>query len=353
MTITADRARGSTAAGAPSGPTSLWEYIQGSGLGSLLLGLSKDPNAKLTVLLVSPEDGRPVLAIKAPTTDAAASAVEAEAAALSAVRALDVGPLAYTLPRLVDTIEFQGRLGVVMTAVHGTPMTTSYMGRGHTRSSARVSSDFAAAGEWLSAFHRATGGEAAALDMDGGVIGRLRRRFADDPRLADDAARLEEIHERLRHSSVPRTAVHGDFWLGNILLTHGRVSGVVDWEAGAGSGEPVRDLVRFALMYALYLDRRTGRGRRVRGHAGLRAGTSGAGIEYALDGAGWFPDLFRTFLGGGLAALGAPPERWRDASLAGIAEIAALTDEPDFARRHLDLFRRLTATPGAQRKVSG
>ena len=93
-------------------------------------------------------------------------------------------------------------------------------------------------------------------------------------------------------------------------------------------------------MYALFLDRRTRPGRRVAGHRGLRAGTWGAGVEYALDGHGWFPDLFRGFLKDGLARLGASPASWRDAALAGIAEVAALTDDHEFARRHLELFRR-------------
>ena len=119
---------------------------------------------------------------------------------------------------------------------------------------------------------------------------------------------------------------------------------MVDWEAGATSGEPVRDLVRFALMYALYLDRRTRAGRRVAGHSGLRADSWGAGVEYALDGHGWFPDLFRRFLKDGLNRLGASPANWRDAAFAGIAEIAALTDDQDFARHYLQLFRRVACS---------
>ena len=55
--------------------------------------------------------------------------------------------------------------------------------------------------------------------------------------------------------------MHGDYWPGNLLLHRGRVSGVVDWEAGALAGEPLRDVVRFVLSYALYLDRHTRAGR--------------------------------------------------------------------------------------------
>ena len=179
--------------------------------------------------------------------------------------------------------------------------------------------------------------------MDAGVTSRLANRFSEDGRIMDDVDRLAAIHARLRRNTVPRTASHGDFWVGNVLLSNGRVSGVVDWEAGATSGEPVRDLVRFAIMYALFLDRRTKPGRQVAGHAGLRAGSWGAGVGYALQGTGWFPGPFRGFLRDGLARLGASADSWRDAALAGIAEVAALTDYDGFARLHLELFRRLVS----------
>jgi aminoglycoside phosphotransferase (APT) family kinase protein len=179
--------------------------------------------------------------------------------------------------------------------------------------------------------------------MDGDVRSRLRDRFGDDPFLQADLDRLAVIHARLRLNRVPRTVVHGDFWFGNVLLSDRRVSGVVDWEAATTCGEPVRDLVRFANMYALYLDRRTPPGRRVRGHRGLSAGEWGAGLEYALYGTGWFPALYKRFLQDGLVRLGAARESWRDAALAGIAEVAALTDHDDFGRLHLELFRRLAS----------
>jgi aminoglycoside phosphotransferase (APT) family kinase protein len=305
---------------------------------------SRKPQAKLTLLLVSPANGRPVLAVKAPTTDAAALAVEAERRLLAGLEALAPRSVVETLPRSVDVVEFDGRPAAVMTAVPGTPMTTSYLGWRHTAGRARVAADFAAAAAWLAQLQSGTAGQAAPIDIDGGVVSRLRSRFEDDRQLPGDLDRLAEIHARLRRHTVPRTAVHGDFWFGNLLLAGGQVSGVVDWEAGAETGEPVRDLVRFALMYALYLDWRTRPRRRVAGHAGLRADSWGAGIQYALDGAGWFCDLIRKFIGDGLARLGAPPASWRDAALAGIAEVAALTDDEVFARRHIELFRRIAGS---------
>jgi hypothetical protein len=131
-----------------------------------------------------------------------------------------------------------------------------------------------------------------------------------------------------------------------MLLEEGVVSGVVDWEFGAASGEPVRDLARFATMYALFLDRRARPGRPVRGHRGLRRTHFGAGVEYAINGDGWFPSLFRRFLSDGLTRLGASPSCWHDVALAGIAEVAAFTDDFEFAQRNLALFQRLTLQAG-------
>jgi aminoglycoside phosphotransferase len=334
----------------PARHESLWSYVQGSGLDSLVLGASKDPNAKVAVLLVSPQSGRPLFAIKAPTTDASARAVEAEVQVLRELERMRFHQRRSTIPRVVDLVEFDERIGAVMTAVPGTPLTTLYLQWRHARNPSRVAADFAAVGAWLADFQRATAGELANLDMDGGVSKRLRGRFPEDKELDADLERLAGIHERLRSNAVPRTAVHGDFWSGNLLMDGRRLTGVVDWEAGSISGEPVRDLVRFALMYGLYLDRRTKHGRRVAGHPGLMAGTWGAGVEYALNGTGWFPERFRTFLRDGLVRLGASPESWRDAALAGIAEVAAFTDDEAFARSHLELFRRLLGTEEVRSK---
>lgn len=335
--------------GAPeaSPDVALWDFVATTGLESLVVATSKDPNAKVTVLLVSPQSGLPVLAVKAPTTAAAGRAVDAEAHVLAELRRERLGALDGTIPRLVRFVDFDDRRAAVTTALQGQPLSTAYGRRRHTRGSGRVAADFAAVGGWLAELQRETGAERAPLEMDAGVVSRLLERFHGEPALETDLERLTTIHTRLRLDRVARTVVHGDFWFGNILVSCGRVSGVVDWEAATTRGEPVRDLVRFANMYALYLDRRTRHGRRVAGHPGLRADRWGAGLEYAIGGTGWFPTLYRRFLEDGLARLGAARMSWRDAALAGVAEVAALTDHDDFARLHLQLFRRLSSAEEA------
>ena len=105
---------------------------------------------------------------------------------------------------------------------------------------------------------------------------------------------------------------------------------------------------RRVAQLTLYLDRRTRPGRRIAGHDRLRATRWGIGVEHALNGSGWFPELFRRFIADGLERLGGSAAGWRDAALAGIAEVAALTDHQDFARLHIELFRRLATTEPGQ-----
>jgi aminoglycoside phosphotransferase len=307
----------------------------------VVIGVSKDPNAKVTMLLISEQTGMPVMAVKVPTTPIAASSVESETAALVELRVRHADAALDTVPRVVRPVEFGGLQGVVMTAVPGTPMTRDYMG-GRRSLRSRTETHLGAISEWLHSFHSATAADAAAIDMDAGVTTRLQARFRDDERLPDDLGRLAAIHARLRTEHAARTVVHGDLWFGNVLVERGRVTGVVDWEAACLSGEPVRDLARFAIMYALYLEHGTSMTRWLR-RADRRASAWGAGVEFALNDTGWLPDLFRGFLQEGLRRLGASPAVWRDAALAGIADVAARTDDPGYARSHLELFRRLAA----------
>ena len=58
---------------------------------------------------------------------------------------------------------------------------------------------------------------------------------------------------------------------------------------------------------------------------------------------GWFGAFVRGFVGSALARLGAGPELCRDVLLAGLAEVAATADHPDFAARHRDLLLRLVS----------
>jgi Phosphotransferase enzyme family len=319
--------------------TSLDQVVDRSEYEIVVLGASKDPNPKVTVALLNRDSAKPSLVVKAPMTDGAAAAVARETALLESLRT-EFGPLP-GLPRVLATVDFRGRGAAVMTGLQGTPMFTSYHLRRHTTNPKRVAADFSAVQRWLDSFQRLTRGARAPVSVGAGTRERLKDRFGEDELLGPAVERNVTLEAQLGQHSLVQTGVHGDLWAGNVLVAGRRVSGIVDWELGALEGNPLRDLVRFAITYALYLDRHTRPGKVVTGHDGLRAGVWGAGIRYALSSEGWFCDLFRAFIRNGLVRLGIPKLDWRDAVLAGLLEVAVTADEHEFARRHLELFVEL------------
>ena len=310
---------------------------------TVLLDASRDPNSSVTVLVTAPGAEEPHLAVKVATTRAAAGVIEGEAELLIQLRRRTLRRVGQTLPRPAGVFDADGLLAVASSVVPGVPMQAGYHAFRHLAHPASVRADFTAAGNWLAALHADSWAEAAPIALLDGVAERIAARWPGDARGTALADQLGPVAARLASASTPRTVVHGDFWAGNVLVTGDTVTGVVDWASGELSGEPLRDVARFALSYSLYLDRHTRPGHRVAGHPGLRADGWGAGIRYAITGPGWFGDLVRGFVASALARLGAPAALWRDALLAGLAEVAATADHPDFAARHRDLLLRLVS----------
>jgi hypothetical protein len=302
----------------------------------VLLGGSRDPNAKVTLILL--DDHGPAFVVKAATTEVAAGVVRNEGHLLDELVGLGLGRLAATVPRALGYLSADGLPALVTTALVGVPMGVRYHAWRHTARRRKVRADFAAAGAWLADLQSRTAGRVAPITLLDDSIKTIEGRFAGHPGLSLLRRRLGESAAALGAHSAPRTVVHGDYWYGNLLTEDGQVVGVVDWESGTLVGEPLRDVARFAVSYALYLDRHVRPNRRVPGHRGLRAGTWGAGLAYAVQGKGWFPGVVRDYVGDALHRLGLPEELWRDVVLMGIADVAATADHPDFARGHVDLL---------------
>jgi aminoglycoside phosphotransferase len=323
--------------------TALADLIERAGGRAACLAMSKDPNAKVTILIFGPGERQPAMVAKVPITDLAARDVVREADRLAAIADRGIGPVAGTVPRVVTMAEHLGRPVMVTTALPGQAMLAAYHAWRHTARPAAVAADFAATRSWLAGLHSGTaaGEISLAVTLDG-AADVIARRFGERPGTEQDLARLAGLQDRLAAHRVAATVVHGDLWAGNLLLAGGRVSGVVDWERAQVLGPPTRDLARFILSYSLYLDRHTRPGRRVAGHPGLRAGQWGAGVEYALTGTGWYPRLAAQFMTESLHAIGLPGSCGPDLLLAELAAVAAEADHADFAWEHLLLFRRLS-----------
>jgi hypothetical protein len=312
--------------------------LAATGSAVLVLNHSHDPDSRRVLLLFEPDRQWPTLAVKLPTGPAAAAKVRAETELLHDVARLDLGSLAATVPVVVNTVRHHGFPALVTTALPGTPMLVDYHRHGHTTHPRTAAGDFSCATRWLAVFQSATRTGFAQLDLAPGVEETLRERRPRNPMLTE----LPLLRARLRRHRAPRTAVHGDFWMGNLLTHDGKLTGVVDWERFEPAGSPGRDLARFALAHAQYLDRHTRAGQRVvPGHPELPARTPGAAVTYLLSGTGWYPRLARRYLAGGLSRLGLPLSCARDLLLAELAALAAEATDPGFADEQARAFLRV------------
>ncbi len=313
------------------------DHVCGREIRVVVLAMSKDDNPKALVLVFADGEDRPSLAIKVGLTATASAVVRSEAQFLSAVAQVDPGRVNGTVPRVVEVREVGLTAMLAMTAHPGTPLSVDYHRWGHTSRAECVAEDFRLAATWLN--------QVAALPVSpvlaANWAGKLRRRWAHHSGCAGASAVTQALEQRLLIERAPGL-MHGDYWCGNVLRTEGRVSGVVDWEHALLGGDPLRDRVRFALAYSLYLDRHTRPGAQVRGHRGLVANRWGDGIRYVFGEQGWYSAQVQEFVGEGLEATGRSAEGWLDALLLGLSEIAVLSDQEDFARRHLELLAELT-----------
>lgn len=311
----------------------------------VLILASRDPDAKLTYLRTGPVGvpWMPVqrLAVKLPTTTAAGEVVDREGRLLVELRRRQLGPLQHTIPRYVCSRQLGGRPVLVSTVLPGRPMSVSYHQWLHTSRPDLVGSDFAIAGDWLGRFQTATMTTTPSSGWSAAVAATLSSRWGRHRLVDAGLARLAAAEHVLAEHTTASTAVHGDYWFGNLLLDDGRLTGVVDWEAGELEGSPLRDLARFVLSYSLYLDRHTRPGRRVFAHRGLRRQGIAPGIAHGLLGNGWYPRLVRGFLADGLGRLGLPGALWYSVALTGIGEVAAQANDPGFAEEHLTLLASL------------
>jgi hypothetical protein len=317
----------------------LQEHLPAVPVRLALVALSRDPNPKTVMLALPVRGAAPALAVKVGLTDTARRAVRAEARALLDLEQLDTARLGASVPQCVQLREEPGLTALVTTAAAGRPMAADYHLWGHTSRRRSVERDFAAAGSWLTGLARIRCDSSPATAPTGQ---QLVQRWPDDEVAALAGAACTDAEGRLAglgHRSDGVT--HGDFWAGNLLRDRQHVSGVVDWERAHFGADPVWDRVRFALAYTLYLDRHTPRGRAVRGHDGLRAGRPGEPVRYLMRSSGWYAACVADFVAAGLPSRGRAA--WRDAVFVGLAQIAAESDEPAFARLHAELLAELAS----------
>lgn len=324
----------------------------------LVLGLDRDPTAKVTLLLFG-EDGRPVAVAKTTRSEGETGLLEHEYDTLVQLARTKLERTGTTVPRPLLLERICGHLVLVTTAVNGSPLLVRYHSPGHARSARLVALDFETAGRWLARFQRDTASgrrdcHDVYLDTATDVLtrfqaahgwGRLEEQFVD---------RLHEQAHSLTGVQVPLVTVHGDYCLGNVLTNDRTVTGVVDWELGQGAGPPFTDLFKFATSYASYLDRAlpsTGAG--VLGHPGWAeardrwtgpgAWPNLVGFLYAFAGQGWFPRIVRDYLLDGYERLGVPAPAGDLFLPLFVAQQAVTLADPVYRNGYRNLFLALAA----------
>ena len=265
---------------------------------------------------------------------------------LRALRASGDAPFVRSVPEALALERIGGRTVLLLSGMDGRPMMTDYYAFGHVSDPALVEHDFEIAGSWLASLQH--GGSRGTVTFDEQLfdrwIGATFDRYRTDVGWSDAEDRLYRLvrdrADALSGTPLPVSAVHGDFWMGNILVDDGIVSSVVDWERANLAAPPFADIYKFPTSYGFYLDRGYPElGGRVPGHPerdviASEWGDFGTwpnliGFAYAYFGTGWFPSIVRRFVLESLDRLNVPHDVngvFFPAFLA--AEATTVRDEP-------------------------
>ncbi len=320
--------------------------------GGIVLGANKAERLKVVVVFFGP-DGRVAAAAKVARGAEGEAALRSENAVLRSVWATGVPAVTGFAPAPLALEVVAGRLVLATTALEGEPMLTGYHTPGHTADPATVEHDFAAAGDWLRRFQQETA--AGSVDAAGALtewLGGVRESYRAIVGWSEDEERIFDGLET-RSAAVPGllpvSATHGDFWMGNLLLSGGAVSGVLDWESGSARGLPFRDLYKFANSYGFYLDRAYAGRTEVPGHPERAeiarawrldwAWPNAAGFAYTWFGRSWFPRLVERSIRSFGDALGIDPAVHGVAFQIFLAEQAAALDVERFRQGYRLLLR--------------
>lgn len=207
------------------------------------------------VAAVGLEEG-PVLVIKLPSIDAETRALRRQQHAMKTIReSPSIGEWRKLIPRSVHEGRSAGRAFFVEQALPGRSAyelleshsrvellcQAARMIRGlHERTGIGVMADTDAFRCWVSA-----------------PLVRLRRVGEEAPGTRDWSGALasmeEELHETMVGRIVWRSWIHGDFWLGNVLMQPSQgVTGLVDWDRAGPAELAFQDVIHLLLVTRLF-----------------------------------------------------------------------------------------------------
>jgi aminoglycoside phosphotransferase (APT) family kinase protein len=230
------------------------------------------------VVVLAVADEPPCAVIKMPLTAEASRGHERESRVLAALHADErLGEWRRLVPLPLAAATLLGQPYRMDSALTGRAI------RGRVRDEATPTPVLESAAEAIHFLHRTT---ATAASCDSSLGERWIDAPLDDlarnsarcyPRFASRLERLRaELHGAVRGRPFATSWIHGDYWLGNLLLSPGgsTIEGIVDWDAAAPGELAIHDV-----LHLLFYTRRMRTGQEL-----------GQLVRRQLRGGGWSPE---------------------------------------------------------------
>jgi aminoglycoside phosphotransferase (APT) family kinase protein len=224
--------------------------------GSSALDTNYPPMGTRVAAAVGPEE-RPAFVLKFPSTDAEARGLRRQQRAMALIReSPSIGAWRELIPSVAEEESSAGRTFFIETALPGRNADELI------QTVPRVEL-LCQAARIIRGLHEGTG-VAVLVDEDAfrrwvsDPLGRLRRVGQDVRPGRDWRGELVVVQEELREALLGRVVwsswIHGDFWLGNVLMQHESevVTGVIDWDRAGPAELAVQDIVHLLLVARMY-----------------------------------------------------------------------------------------------------
>lgn len=328
-------------------------------LQSLVVGHRRPKTGVVTVLLFGSRRGTPIVA-KFPRYGGTNPSLQREDAALQDVSGAIIAPMRPTIPRSLGIHRVDGIDVMLQTAVPGHHLVAQTASR--RLRPERVAEQLDVVLSWCLELQRASGHQRTVDEAF--IASRLAPLAAEavaalngDEATAAFLDRTIDQARRLIGTRLPTVVTHGDYWAGNILVDHGRVIGVVDWERATLDDLPIWDPVKAVGSAAYHLDRYRSIPRRGRGALPLWGDLGpwgeiadpqfAVGFRAAFVQPGWLADvsreaLVRTFTEAGI------PLGWLPVAVTFylVRQIVGSGDSPRAIEGWGSVLRALAAFPG-------
>lgn len=204
----------------------------------------------VAVIRLAPVDQPPCVVVKVPTTTAALAGLERESAVLGALHGDErLGDWRARLPRQYASGTVLDQPFRADAALPGRPAAERVDG---PAAAVRLQD---AAAESIHVLHRSTA-TSVAVDRSvaerwvDGQLEELSRHAGVRRRRAWRLGRLrDELHRALIGRTFSAAWIHGDYWLGNVLVdgASSKPRGIVDWDDAASGELPLHDLLHLLL----------------------------------------------------------------------------------------------------------